>query len=55
MRTHALPPACIFDRADRLSALAARARELAHALYRERCDAPASHPEAAPTWHGGSR
>lgn len=31
-------PCWIFDRADRLSALAERARELTEALRRERCD-----------------
>lgn len=32
--------AWLFDRYDRLTTLAARAREQAHALYRERCDVP---------------
>ena len=35
-----LPPAWIFDRADRLAALAARCRELADGIHRERCDSP---------------
>lgn len=30
----------IFDRADRLAELAARARVMGHAIYRERCDLP---------------
>ena len=29
-----------FDRADRLAELAARARAMGHAIYRERCDLP---------------